>query len=123
VGYALPTDVLGAPGSGGGSPAPAPSQPTGARPPAPSGGLLGALTGAPTGGGGGAAGGSGVLSEVGIIEGQVRFISDDTTNAVIVTTFPRAWAEIEATIRQLDKMPRQVLIEVLVAEISLTEDT
>src|SRR4029077_11280252 len=37
-------------------------------------------------------------------------------------TFPRAWAEIEATIRQLDKMPRQVLIEVLVAEISLTDD-
>src|SRR5262249_14997739 len=52
----------------------------------------------------------------------VRFIADDTTNAVIVTTFPRAWTEIEATIRQLDKMPRQVLIEVLVAEISLTDD-
>src|SRR5262249_15056166 len=33
------------------------------------------------------------------------------------------WTEIEATIRQLDKMPRQVLIEVLVAEISLTDDT
>ncbi|HMH53160.1 MAG TPA: type II secretion system secretin GspD [Candidatus Acidoferrum sp.] len=116
--------IYGAPGSGGGSPAPAASQPAGARPPAPSGGggLLGALTGAPTGGGGGPGGGSGVLSEVGIIEGQVRFISDDTTNAVIVTTFPRAWAEIEATIRQLDKMPRQVLIEVLVAEISLTDD-
>ena len=63
-----------------------------------------------------------MLSEVGVIEGQVRFIADDTTNAVIVTTFPRAWAEIEATIRQLDKMPRQVLIEVLVAEISLTDD-
>jgi general secretion pathway protein D len=67
--------------------------------------------------------GAGVLSEVGLIEGQVRFIADETTNAVIVTTFPRAWAEIEATIRQLDKMPRQVLIEVLVAEISLTDDT
>jgi general secretion pathway protein D len=60
---------------------------------------------------------------VGLIEGQVRFIADDTTNAVIVTTFPRAWSEIEATIRQLDKMPRQVLIEVLVAEISLTDDS
>jgi general secretion pathway protein D len=52
----------------------------------------------------------------------VRFIADETTNAIIVTTFPRNWAEIESTIRQLDRMPRQVLIEVLVAEITLTDD-
>ena len=58
----------------------------------------------------------------GLVEGQVRFIADETTNAVIVTTFPRNWAEIEATIRQLDRMPRQVLIEVLVAEITLSDD-
>jgi general secretion pathway protein D len=66
---------------------------------------------------------AGTISEVGVIEGQVRFIADETTNAVIVTTFPRAWTEIEATIKQLDRMPRQVLIEVLVAEITLTDDT
>jgi general secretion pathway protein D len=58
-----------------------------------------------------------------LAEGQVRFIADEVTNAVIVTTFPRSWTEIENTIRQLDRMPRQVLIEVLVAEISLTDDT
>src|SRR5437879_4177086 len=58
-----------------------------------------------------------------LAEGQVRFISDEITNAVIVTTFPRSWAEIENTIKQLDRMPRQVLIEVLVAEVTLTEDT
>jgi general secretion pathway protein D len=57
------------------------------------------------------------------LEGQVRFIADETTNAVIVTTFPHNWSEIEASIRQLDRMPRQVLIEVLVAEITLTDDT
>jgi general secretion pathway protein D len=56
------------------------------------------------------------------IEGQVRFIADETTNAIIVTTFPRNWSEIEATIKQLDRMPRQVLIEVLVAEITLSDD-
>jgi general secretion pathway protein D len=59
----------------------------------------------------------------GVGEGQVRFIADEVTNAVIVTTFPRSWTEIENTIRQLDRMPRQVLIEVLVAEITLTDDT
>jgi general secretion pathway protein D len=58
----------------------------------------------------------------GLVEGQVRFIADETTNAIIVTTFPRNWAEIEGTIRQLDRMPRQVLIEVLVAEITLSDE-
>ena len=56
------------------------------------------------------------------LEGEVRFIADETTNSVIVTTFPHNWAEIESTIKQLDRMPRQVLIEVLVAEITLTDD-
>jgi general secretion pathway protein D len=115
--------IYGASGSGGSTQTPTSTPGVGARPPAGApGGLFGAApTGAPTGGV--TTTGSGVLSEVGIIEGQVRFIADDTTNAVIVTTFPRAWTEIEATIRQLDKMPRQVLIEVLVAEITLNEDT
>ena len=71
-----------------------------------------AAPGAPLGGIGGE----------GLVEGQVRFIADETTNAIIVTTFPRNWAEIEATIRQLDRMPRQVLIEVLVAEITLSDE-
>jgi general secretion pathway protein D len=63
-----------------------------------------------------------VLTELGNIEGQVRFIADETTNSIIVTTFPRSWSEIEATIKQLDRQPRQVLIEVLVAEVTLTDD-
>jgi general secretion pathway protein D len=58
-----------------------------------------------------------------LADGQVRFIADEVTNAIIVTTTPRQWTDIEATIKQLDKMPRQVLIEVLVAEIALTDDT
>jgi general secretion pathway protein D len=76
----------------------------------------------PTAGPGGPIGGIGGLGSDGLVEGQVRFIADETTNAIIVTTFPRNWAEIEATIRQLDRMPRQVLIEVLVAEITLTDE-
>jgi general secretion pathway protein D len=70
----------------------------------------------------GAAAAPGVGADV-LAEGQVRFIADEVTNAVIVTTFPRSWSEIENTIKQLDRMPRQVLIEVLVAEITLTDDT
>src|SRR5439155_1344780 len=63
------------------------------------------------------------VTDVGFVEGQFRFIADETTNAVIVTTTPRLWADVEPTIRSLDKMPRQVLIEVLVAEITLNDDT
>ena len=88
-----------------------PGQPTPPPPPPP--------TTAPGGPVGGAAG----LSELGFTEGQFRFIADETTNSVIVTTTPRQWTEIEPTVRSLDKMPRQVLIEVLVAEVTLNEDT
>ncbi|HEU5193881.1 MAG TPA: type II secretion system secretin GspD, partial [Methylomirabilota bacterium] len=70
-----------------------------------------------------AAGGALGSADAPLAEGQLRFIADETTNAIVVTTTPRQWADIEATIRQLDRMPRQVLIEVLVAEISLNDDT
>ncbi|HUE97526.1 MAG TPA: secretin N-terminal domain-containing protein, partial [Longimicrobiaceae bacterium] len=63
------------------------------------------------------------VAEVGFVEGQFRFIADETTNAVIVATTPRNWTEIEETLKQLDRSPRQVLIEVLVAEVTLTDDT
>ena len=54
---------------------------------------------------------------------DIRFIADEVTNAIIVTTYPRLWKEIEETIKKLDRMPRQVLIEVLAAEVMLTDDT
>jgi general secretion pathway protein D len=63
------------------------------------------------------------VAEVGFVEGQFRFIADETTNAVIIATTPRNWSEIEETLKQLDRSPRQVLIEVLVAEVTLTDDT
>jgi general secretion pathway protein D len=54
---------------------------------------------------------------------DIRFVADEVTNAIIVTTYPRLWREIEDTIKRLDKMPRQVLIEVLAVEVTLTDDT
>src|SRR5207237_3784812 len=60
-------------------------QPAAPPPPAP--------TAAPGGPIGGPAGGSTVVGSDGLVEGQVRFIADETTNAIIVTTFPRNWAE------------------------------
>ncbi len=76
----------------------------------------------PTTGPGGPIGGPGTAN-VGVVEGKFRFIADEVTNAIIVTALPRDWTDLETTIKQLDRMPRQVLIEVLVAEITLTDDT
>jgi general secretion pathway protein D len=55
--------------------------------------------------------------------GEIRFIADEVTNAIIVTTYPRSWKDIEETIKKLDRMARQVLIEVLAAEVTLSDDT
>jgi general secretion pathway protein D len=66
----------------------------------------------------GAGGLASILGE-GIPAAETRFIADEVTNSVIVTTYPRAWTEIEQIIQKLDRMPRQVLIEVLAAEVTL----
>jgi general secretion pathway protein D len=64
------------------------------------------------------AGFSDILGE-GVAGAETRFIPDEVTNSIIVTTYPRAWTEIEQIIKKLDRMPRQVLIEVLAAEVTL----
>jgi general secretion pathway protein D len=55
--------------------------------------------------------------------GETRFIPDEVTNSIIVTTYPRVWTEVEGIIKKLDRMPRQVLIEVLAAEVTLDDST
>ncbi|MCZ7626449.1 MAG: hypothetical protein M5R38_12290 [Candidatus Methylomirabilis sp.] len=54
--------------------------------------------------------------------GEVTIVSDETTNSLIVKTSPRNYEIIEATIKQLDIIPKQVLIELLLAQIRLTDD-
>src|SRR5207249_1182238 len=76
--------------TGRGATAPAPP-PVYVPPPPPPGSPTGGAPGAPD-----------VLAE-----GQVRFIADEVTNAVIVTTFPPSWTALEHTIKQLDPMPPQ----------------
>jgi general secretion pathway protein D len=87
---------------------------------APLGTTLGAT--APRAAGGTTTGFPGVSGEGAPPAAEIRFVADEVTNAVIVTTYPRLWKEMEETIRKLDKMPRQVLIEVLAAEVTLTDE-
>jgi general secretion pathway protein D len=65
--------------------------------------------------------GQAVEGEPGVVEGEVKVVADEPNNALIITTFPRNWPLIEDTIRKLDRTPKQVLIEVLVAEVNLTD--
>jgi general secretion pathway protein D len=80
-------------------------------------------TAPPAGALGGPGGPGGILGEGAPVGAETRFIPDEVTNSIIVTTYPRVWSEIEDIIKKLDRMPRQVLIEVLAAEVTLNDAT
>lgn len=66
----------------------------------------------PTGGGG---------SFAGKLRGQVSFVVDESTNSILVKCVGSDYRVIKGVIDKLDIFPRQVLIEVLIAEINLDE--
>ena len=82
--------------------------------------------------GGGAGGGTGALKEraAGLGGGAqgsspkegVRIIPDEENNLLVVVAPPHEWNIISRILTQLDIMPRQVLNEVLIAEVRLTDD-
>jgi general secretion pathway protein D len=53
--------------------------------------------------------------------GSVRIIADEITNSLIIQTTPQEWAEIERTLLQLDLLPRQVLIDAQIYEVTLND--
>ncbi len=59
----------------------------------------------------------------GEIEGDVVIEAYDDINALIIKSTPRAYLALMETIKRLDIQPKQVLIEVLVAEITLNDTT
>jgi general secretion pathway protein D len=58
-----------------------------------------------------------------IPEGEINVVVDETNNALVVRSFARDYKGILETIKKLDIYPRQVLIEVLLADIGLKDDT
>ncbi|MBF0476304.1 MAG: type II secretion system secretin GspD [Deltaproteobacteria bacterium] len=52
---------------------------------------------------------------------EVNVVSDDVTNTILVRAIPKDYRSILETIRELDIYPRQVLIEMLIAEITLSD--
>ncbi len=58
-----------------------------------------------------------------LLEGKLKIVTDSSTNSIIVRSTPHDYSIIKDTIQRLDIMPRQVLIEVFIAEVTLSGDT
>ncbi len=57
-----------------------------------------------------------------MLTGEVMIIPDEVNNAIVIRANAPDYARIKRTIEQLDILPRAVLIEVLIAEVTLTKD-
>ncbi len=58
----------------------------------------------------------------GQLTGPVMFVVDEPNNAVLIRSNTVDYPKILSVIEQLDQYPRQVLIEVIIAEVRLTEE-
>jgi general secretion pathway protein D len=67
--------------------------------------------------------GAGGPATPGALVGQTRIIPDPATNALVIRTAPSNFPLLEGTITQLDQRPAQVLLEVLIAEVTLDRAT
>ena len=57
-----------------------------------------------------------------LIQGEIKIVADDQNNALIVQCSPQDFEVIEETIRELDRVPRQVLINVKIYEVVLDKE-
>ncbi len=85
--------------------------------PVPGGGPAPAATAAPRPEGAGFAEGAG-----GLLSAQTKVYADEITNSLVVLAAPDDYKFIEETIKKLDTPPRQVMIDVLIAEVTLTKE-
>jgi len=58
-----------------------------------------------------------------VAEGEVNIVVDETNNALVIRALYRDYLSMIETIKKLDIYPKQVLIEVLLAEITLDDTT
>jgi general secretion pathway protein D len=56
-------------------------------------------------------------------EGEIIIIPDPDTNSLVIRTNPRNYTPLLALIKKLDLFPQQVLIEVLIIDVTLDEET
>jgi general secretion pathway protein D len=54
--------------------------------------------------------------------GKPRIVADEKNNALVILARPRDYKMIENTVKKLDILPLQILIEATIAEVTLTDD-
>ena len=57
-----------------------------------------------------------------IVQGEIKIVADDMNNALIIQCSPQDYEVIEETVRELDRVPRQVLINVKIYEVVLDDE-
>ena len=57
------------------------------------------------------------------VVGEIKIVVDEVNNALLVRATPQDYVQVLKTIKLLDIIPKQVLIEVLIAEITLDDTT
>ncbi len=67
--------------------------------------------------------GAGSQGIVGNLTGEVSFVVDQTTNSILTRANGDDYRTILSVIEKLDIYPKQVLIEVIIAEVALTDET
>lgn len=63
-----------------------------------------------------------VAGDSGAPAGEARIVADPKNNALLILATPGAYETIESALKKLDTAPRQVLIEVTIAEVSLKDE-
>ena len=53
---------------------------------------------------------------------EVRIVADDVTNSLVVLATKRDYQLVLDVVRKIDVVPRQVVLEVMIAEVALTKD-
>ena len=56
------------------------------------------------------------------LSGSVQIIPDEATNSLVIKASPQDFLQIKKVIERIDTIPRQVMIQVMVAEITLTDN-
>jgi general secretion pathway protein D len=56
-------------------------------------------------------------------QGEIIIIPDEDTNSLVIRTSPRNYPALSALIKKLDLFPQQVLIEVLIVDVTLDAET
>jgi general secretion pathway protein D len=69
----------------------------------------------------GRGGGSGQAAPASIFEVPAKIFADGKHNRMVIRTTPRTYAMIKAVLETLDTVPSQILLQVLIAEIRLSE--